>query len=309
VPRFSSPWRPDERLPVRRGGDLQQHNVAKACALLQVSRTAYYQWSQHRRSTRARADEALGQQSERIHRDSRGSYGRPRILAQLRREGVCVGPRRVARLMRQHGLDGRCKRRFRRTTVPDPDAGRVAPDLLQRQFDVAALELNQVWCGDITYIRTWEGWLYLATVIDLASRRVVGWAMAEQMRTTLVSDALQMAIKSRRPAAGLIMHSDRGSQYTSQAFRELLASHGLRQSLSRPRQCWDNAVAESWFATLKRELLYRRSWATRDEARRAIFSFIELFYNRQRLHSSLGYLSPVEYEAGKLGQAFTGQAA
>jgi transposase InsO family protein len=288
---------------------VEQRNVAKACALLQVSRTAYYQWSQHRRSTRAREDDALGQQIERIHRDSSGTYGRPRILAQLRHEGVYVGPRRVARLMRHHGLDGRCKRRFRRTTVPDPEAGHVAPDLLQRQFDVAALELNEVWCGDISYIRTWEGWLYLATVIDLASRRVVGWAMAERMPTSLVCDALQMAVESRRPAAGLIMHADRGSQYTSKAFRELLDSHGLRQSLSRPRQCWDNAVAESWFATLKRELLYRRSWATRAEARRAIFSFIELFYNRHRLHSSLGYLSPAEYEAGKLGQAITGQAA
>ncbi len=287
----------------------EQRNVAKACALLQVSRTAYYQWSQHQPSPRAREDEALGQQIERIHHDSSGTYGRPRILARLQRDGVCVGPRRVARLMRQRGLDGRCKRRFRRTTIPDPQAGTVAVDLLQRHFDVAALELNQVWCGDITYIRTWEGWLYLATVIDLASRRVIGWAMAEQMHTTLVSDALRMAVESRRPSPGLIMHTDRGSQYTSRAFTALLTGHGFRQSLSRPRQCWDNAVAESWFATLKRELIDRRTWASRAEARRAIFSFIELFYNRQRLHSSLGYLSPVEYETGKLGQVMTDQAA
>jgi transposase InsO family protein len=287
----------------------EQRNVAKACALLQVSRTAYYQWSQHQPSPRAREDEALGQQIERIHHDSSGTYGRPRILARLQRDGVCVGPRRVARLMRQRGLDGRCKRRFRRTTIPDPQAGTVAVDLLQRHFDVAALELNQVWCGDITYIRTWEGWLYLATVIDLASRRVIGWAMAEQMHTTLVSDALRMAVESRRPSPGLIMHTDRGSQYTSRAFTALLAGQGFRQSLSRPRQCWDNAVAESWFATLKRELIYRRTWTTRAEARRAIFSFIELFYNRRRLHSALGYLSPVEYETGKVDQAMTAQAA
>lgn len=266
---------------------IEQRNVAKTCALLQVSRTAYYQWSRHRPSTRALKDEALGQQIERIHHDSSGTYGRPRILAQLRREGVCVGPRRVARLMRQRGLDGRCKRRFRRTTIPDPEAGAVAPDLLRRDFDVASLELNQVWCGDITYIRTWQGWLYLATVLDVASRRVVGWAMAKQMRAELVSDALQMAVESRRPPPGLIMHSDRGSQYPSRQFTELLASHGFRQSLSRPRQCWDNAVAESWFATLKRELIHRRTWATQAQARHAIFNFIELFYNRRRLHSTL----------------------
>ena len=151
--------------------------------------------------------------------------------------------------------------------------------------------------------------MYLATVTDLASRRVIGWAMAEQMHTTLVSDALRMAVESRRPSPGLIMHTDRGSQYTSRAFTALLAGQGFRQSLSRPRQCWDNAVAESWFATLKRELIYRRTWTTRAEARRAIFSFIELFYNRRRLHSALGYLSPVEYETGKVDQAMTAQAA
>lgn len=211
--------------------------------------------------------------------------------------------------MRQRGPDGRRKRGFRCTTIPDPQAETVAPGLLQRHFDVTAPELNEVWCGDISYICTWEGWLYLATVIDLASRRVMGWAMAEQMRTTLVSDALQVAVESRRPSAGLIMLSDRGSQYASKTFTERLASYGFHQSLSRPRQCWDNAVAESWFATLKRELIYRRTWATRAEARRAIFSFIELFYNRLRPHSARGYLSPVEYETGKVCQAMTVQAA
>ena len=189
-----------------------QRNVGKACALLEVSRAAYYQWSRHAPSARARADEVLGQRIERIHHDSRGTYGAPRVLAQLRRDGVCVGTRRVARLMRQHGLSGRCRRRFQRTAIPDPQAGTAAVDLLQRHFAAAALELNQAWCGDISYVRTREGWLYLATVIDLASRRVVGWAMADHMRTTLVGDALRMAVASRRPPPGLIFHTDRGSQ-------------------------------------------------------------------------------------------------
>jgi putative transposase len=284
------------------------HRVAPACALLEVSTSAYYQWSRHEPSARARANAELGERIERIHHDSRGTYGAPRVHAQLHRSGVSVGPRRVARLMRERGLAGLRRRRFQRTTIPDPQAPATV-DLLQRHFDAAALELNQAWCGDITYVRTWEGWLYLATVIDLASRRVVGWAMADHMRSTLVADALRMAVESRRPSAGLIFHADRGSQYTSGDFTKLLAHHSIRQSLSRPRQCWDNAVAESWFATLKNELIYRHSWPTRAAAQRAIFEFIEVFYNRQRLHSSLGYLSPAEYEAAKVLQPRTAQAA
>src|SRR5258708_33340254 len=190
------------------------HHVTTACGLLEVSTSAYYQWSRHIPSPRERSDAGLGAQIERIHRDSRGTYGAPRVHAQLHRSGVCVGQRRVARLMRERGLAGRCRRRFQRTTIPDPHAP-VAVDLLQRHFDAAALELNQAWCGDITYVRTWEGWLYLATVIDLGSRRVVGWAMADHMRSTLVADALRMAVESRRPPPGLIFHTDRGSQYTA----------------------------------------------------------------------------------------------
>ena len=284
------------------------HHVATACALLEVSTSAYYQWSRRLPSAHARADAELGERIERIHRDSRGTYGAPRVHAQLHRSGVGVGPRRVARLMRERGLAGRCRRRFQRTTIPDPHAP-VAVDLLQRDFAVDARELNQAWCGDITYVRTWEGWLYLTTVIDLGSRRVVGWAMADHMRSTLVADALRMAVASRRPPAGLIFHADRGAQYTAHDFTTLLADHAIRQSLSRPRQCWDNAVAESWFATLKDELLYRRSWPTRAAAQHAIFEFIEVFYNRQRLHSSLGYLSPAEYEAQKQAQPEAAQAA
>ena len=177
------------------------HHVTTACALLEVSTSAYYQWSRHVPSPRERSDAALGAQIERIHHDSRGTYGAPRVHAQLHRDGVCVGPRRVARLMRERGLAGRCRRRFQRTTIPDPRHPTTV-DLLQRHFDAAALALNRAWCGDITYVRTWEGWLYLASVIDIASRRVVGWAMADHMRSTLVADALRMAVESRRPPAG-----------------------------------------------------------------------------------------------------------
>jgi len=196
--------------------------------------------------------------------------------------------------MRQQGLIGRCKRRWTKTTFSDPEAAAV--DLLKRVFGPGTVEVDRVYVGDITYVRTWEGWLYLATVIDLASRRVVGWAMADHMRASLVCDALSMAIDARRPAPGLIFHSDRGTQYTSSDFAQLLEAHQVTQSFSRPRQCWDNAVAESWFASLKEECIHRQSWPTRTHARRAIFDYIEVFYNRQRLHSSLGYLTPVEYE-------------
>ena len=274
----------------------QDGNVAMACRLLEVSRTAYYEWSTKEPSARELSDAELFEKITEIHKASRGTYGAPRITSKLKDRGVCAGKKRVARLMAVHGLAGRCRRRFKRTTIPDPNAETKAIDLICREFGIGVREIDTAWCGDITYLRTWEGWLYLATVIDFASRRVVGFAMAEHMRADLVCDALEMAIDLRRPEPGLIFHSDRGSQYTSSAFRDLLEKNGTRQSLSRPRQCWDNAVAESWFATLKEELIYRQSWPTRSLAQRAVFEFIEVFYNRQRLHSSLGNLTPVEYE-------------
>ena len=269
-------------------------NVAKACELLEVSRSAFYDWHQHRPSARQLADEVLGERIQAIFDESDGRYGWPRVHRELRRQEVHVRRARVARIMRQRGLIGRCRRRKTRTTISDPEA--QAADLIRRKFGPGTVELDQVWLGDITYVPTWEGWLYLATVIDLASRRVVGWAMADHMRAELVCDALRMAIGARRPGPGLIWHSDRGTQYTSAEFTALLADHEIVQSFSRPGQCWDNAVAESWFATLKVELIYRQSWATRAHARRAIRHFIEVFYNRKRLHSSLDYLTPVEYE-------------
>lgn len=274
---------------------VEQRNVAKACTLLEVSRSAFYEWHRHIPSARQVADDELAVRIEEIYDDSKGTYGWPRVHQALRRQGVCVRRERVARIMRRKGLVGRCRRRWTKTTISDPDVAAV--DLLKRAFGPGTVEVDRIYVGDITYIWTWEGWAYLATVIDLASRRVVGWALADHMRAELVCDALRMAIVHRRPAPGLMFHSDRGTQYTSAEFTALLAEHEMIQSLSRPRQCWDNAVAESFFASLKLELIDRRSWATRTQARRAVFDYIERFFNRRRLHSSLGYLTPAEYEA------------
>ena len=269
--------------------------ITLACAVLQVSRSAYYQWRERVPSGRERQDAALSVRIASIHQESRGTYGVPRVHRQLQRDGMLCSKRRVARLMALRGLAGRFKPRWKQTTLADPAAQVQAKDRVQRAFTPAGA-LNRVWVGDITYLRTWEGWSYLATVIDLASRRVVGFAVADHMRTSLIAEALHMATAGRHPAPGLVFHSDRGSQYTSDAFVQQLEALGMVQSLSRPRQCWDNAVAESFFATLKTELVHRQSWPTRAAIRQAVFEFIEVFYNRRRLHSALGYRSPAEYE-------------
>ncbi|MGH2403255.1 MAG: IS3 family transposase [bacterium] len=274
----------------------EQRNVNLACAALEVSRTAFYDWAQHVPSNHERTDAELLAKIQAVHTRSRKTYGAPRVHKALTEQGERHGKKRVARLMRTNGICGRAPRRFKRTTIPGPEMA-AAIDLIKRSFAAGTIEINRAWCGDITYVRTWEGWLYVATVIDIASRRVVGWAMADHMRTELVADAMGMALEHRRPDAGLIFHSDRGCQYTSDDFGGLLDEHGIRQSLSRPGQCWDNAVAESFFATLKLELIYQHAWPTRAAARRAIFEFIEGFYNQQRLHSSIGYQSPARYEA------------
>jgi transposase InsO family protein len=273
-----------------------QGNVRRACVLLSVSRAAYYAWSAADPEERRRRDDELLAAIKDAHKASRGTYGSPRITRALRQRGLRVSRKRVARLMRQRGIVGRARRRRKRTTTCDPAAAKAA-DLLQRNFAPTAHAIDTAWCSDISYVRTWEGWTYLATVIDLSSRRVVGLAMADHLRTSLVSEALTMALAQRRPGPGLIFHTDRGCQYTSGDFRGLLARHKIVQSLSRPGQCWDNAVAESFFSTLKEELIYRGSWPTRAAARRAIFEYVEVFYNRRRMHSALGYLSPVDYEA------------
>ena len=285
----------------------QRDTVKRSCELLEVSRSAFYEWHQHLRSPRQLADEELAERIEAIWTESRRTYGWPRVHAQLRRDGVHVSRKRVARIMRRRGLIGRCRRRWTKTTIPDPEAAAV--DLIKRAFGPGTVEVNRIYVGDITYIWTWEGWAYLATVIDLASRRVVGWALADHMRAELVCDALRMAIDARRPGPGAIFHSDRGTQYTSTEFAELLGENKMLQSLSRPRQCWDNAVAEAWFATLKLELIDRRSWATRAQVRTAVFEFVEVFYNRRRLHSSLNFMTPVEYEASKIDQHQAAHAA
>ena len=271
-------------------------SVKHCCDMFQVSRAAYYQRKKQTPSARAVADGELVEQIRQVHDDSDGTYGSPRVHRELLDRGTVCGRRRVRRLMRVAGLEGRCKKRWRKTTVQDPAAQAEALDLIRRHFGPSEV-LDARYVGDITYIATWEGWAYLATVIDLASRRVVGWALADHMRTDLISDALLNAFHSRRPPAGVIFHSDRGCQYTSRDFSELAVDHGVTLSLGRKGTCWDNAVAESFFASIKRELLDRRPWPTISGLRRAVFDWIEGWYNTRRLHSSLGYLSPARYEA------------
>jgi putative transposase len=271
------------------------HNVKRACELLQVSRTAFYARRSGRPGPRAVRDAELTGQITEVHARSRGTYGAPRIHAVLKREGALCGRRRIARLMRAAGLEGRHRRRRHLTTIPDPRAA-TRPDLILRQFDPDPAGVDTRWCGDITYVPTEEGWLYLATVIDIASRRVVGWSTADHLRTDLVADALRSACRRRRPTRPVIFHSDRGCQYTSQQFTSLATELGVSLSVGRTGQCWDNALAESFFATIKWELLDTTAWPNRAAARTAIFDFIEGWYNLHRLHSSLGYRSPAEYE-------------
>ena len=271
------------------------HDVQRACRLLEVSRAAFYQRRTGVPSPRRAADAVLSAKIIGIHGESKGTYGAPRVHQVLRRDGAACGKRRVARLMRAAGLEGRRNKRWRTTTIPDPAAER-AQDLTQRDF-APGPGTDRRYAGDITYLSTWEGWAYLATVIDLSSRRVVGWALADHMRTSLVEGALSMAFTSRRPPEGVIFHSDRGCQYTSRDFAALARANGVVLSVSRKGECWDNAVAESFFATIKRELTDGRAWPTRAGLHRAVFDYIEGWYNTRRLHSALGYLSPAEYEA------------
>jgi transposase InsO family protein len=270
-------------------------SVKHACELFEVSRSAYYQRKKNVPSVRAAGDAELLKAIRQVHADSDGTYGAPRVHHELLARHRPCGRRRVRRLMRVNGIEGRCKKRWRTTTIQDPDTQAEALDLIRRHFGPCE-QLDARYVGDITYINTWEGWAYLATVIDLASRRVVGWALADHMRTELISDALKMAFGSRRPPRGVIFHSDRGRQYTSRDYRQLATDYGVMLSLGRKGTCWDNAVAESFFASIKRELIDRRSWPTIDGLHRAIFDWIEGWYNTRRLHSTLGYLSPAQYE-------------
>ncbi len=274
------------------GAEKARTPVALGCRVLGVSRSAYYAWAQRGPSPRAHADAALGAQIAQIHGESRGRYGSPRVHDALGKRGVRTARKRVARLMRQRGLVGRARRRFRVTT--DSRHGRpVAPDLLQRRFQAAGPD--RCWVADITYLWTAEGWLYLAVILDLFSRRVIGWSMAQRLHSELALGALEMAL-GQRPSRGVIHHSDRGSQYACAAYRARLAQAGMVSSMSRPGDCLDNAVAESFFSTLKLELVYRSSWHSRAQARAEVFEYLELFYNRRRSHSALGYCTPVEFE-------------
>jgi transposase InsO family protein len=239
-------------------------------------------------------DEQLIEHIRTTHEASKGRYGAPRIHAQLRRAGHRHGRKRVARLMRAAGLHGRTPRLFTRTTIPDPAAA-TRSDLIRRDFTVNAAAVNTRWCGDITYIPTWEGWLYLATVIEIASRRVVGFALAEHLRTELVADALTNAVAARDPAPGVVFHSDKGCQYTSGDYATLADDLAVRLSTGRTGQCWDNALAESFFASLKGECLDHQPWPTRAAARHATVDYIA-WYNGTRLHSALGYMTPNEFE-------------
>jgi transposase InsO family protein len=263
------------------------------CRVLKVSRSGYYAWRRRQPSRREREDRELVERIQTIHQESRETYGSPRIHAQLRREGATAGRHRIARLMRWEGLRGCAKQRFRRTAsvrAPMP----AAPNLLKGDFSSAAP--NRIWVGDITQIRTREGWLYLAVLLDLFSRRVVGHACASSPRQELALEALDQAIRKRRPRPGLIHHTDRGGQYLSAEYQDRLDQHGMVCSMSRPGRCGDNAAAESFFHTLKTEWLYHFDFFTREEARLSVFDYVEAFYNRNRLHSSLDYHSPEEYE-------------
>jgi putative transposase len=267
--------------------------VTTLCRVLEVSRSGFYAWEDRDPSKRSMDDDKLCVEIVAIHKASRGTYGSPRVHAELQALGIAVSRKRVARLMRTLGLESPRKKRFKATTDSKHDMP-VADNVLDRHFEVEAPDL--AWVTDITYVWTDEGWLYLAAILDLFSRRVVGFAMSDRIDRALVLQALKLAAGRRVPDAGLTHHSDRGSQYASSDYRQALADLDIVCSMSRKGNCWDNAVAESFFATLKTELVYRRRFVTRVEAREAIFDFIETFYNSHRRHSTLGYLSPMEFE-------------
>ena len=270
-----------------------EFSVDAMCQFMQVSRSAYYDWLQREPTDNETEDAELIAIISALFNKSRATYGTRRLKKALLKQGKTTSRRRIGRLMREADLACKTKRKFKATTHSKHDLP-IAENHLNRQFSVE--KPNQAYVGDITYLPTQEGWLYLAVVIDLYSRQVVGWSMAEHMRATLVNDALLMAVWKRKPRKGLLWHTDRGSQYASESHRELLKQHGIQQSMSRKGNCWDNAVAESFFHTLKTELVNHETYQTRAAAKQSIFEYIEVFYNRERLHSSNGYLSPVDYE-------------
>jgi len=273
-----------------------QHSTRSLCEALAVSPSGYYDWQERRLcpGPRALANQALTKEITQLHKDSRKTYGSPRILAELRKKGARHGRARVCRIMQQEGLYGRQRGRYHVQTTDSNHDQPMAPNFLAQVPKATAP--NQIWVADVTYIKTPEGWLFLAAILDLYSRRIVGWAMSQRNDTTLVLGALAMALLHRCPPAKLLFHTDRGVQYASGDYRRALAQAGLVASMSRKGNCYDNAAMESFWSTLKLELIYRRDFASHSQARNEIFDFIEAFYNRQRSHSSLGFLSPVDFE-------------
>lgn len=275
------------------------HSVTTLCRVLGVSRAGFYAAQRRPPCERAQEDKAITEAITEIHADSRQTYGAPRVQAMLARREIHVARKRVARLMRQEGLSGLVRRKRGKTTVRVPGIA-TAPDLVRREWNPT--QPNRLWVADITYCRSWEGWLYLAAVLDCHSRKVVGWSLRNDLRAELVSDAIEMAVSRRRPEERLIHHSDRGSQYVSLAVGQRCKEAGIDLSMTQGGSPLDNAVAESFFATLKRELVDRYSWPTRGDLRVAIFEWIEVFYNRQRIHTTLNYASPEEFETLSLNQ-------
>ena len=273
-----------------------EHSILALCENLEVSHSGYYGWLERRTAPgqRARENSTLARDIQAIHQESRQTYGSPRIVRELRKQGKCQGRNRVARLMNEEGLCGRQKGRYRVQTTDSNHDEPIAPNRLAEAPKPTAP--NQIWVQDITYIETGEGWLYLAAILDLYSRKIVGWAMSDRIDTALVLKALAMALLHRDPPKNLLCHSDRGVQYASTDYRAALARAGFIASMSRKGNCYDNAFIESFWSTLKLDLIYRTEFATRLEARRAIFDYIECFYNRQRSHTALGCLSPVDFE-------------
>lgn len=264
------------------------------CYMLRVTRSNYYNWCQAPISKRSKQDADLSKQITDVFNEGRQKYGTRKIKARLSQRGTVISRRRIARLMQASGLEVKQKRKYKVTTDSKHNLP-ISSNLLNREFNVN--KENIAWTGDITYIPTKKGWLYLATVIDLYSRKIVGWSMSSNMKASLVNDAITMAIWARKPNKGIIWHTDRGSQYCSKSHRSILQDHGIQQSMSRKGDCWDNATSESFFSIIKRELVVLHDFADQNEARDAIFEYIEVFYNRVRAHSTIGYLAPAEFEA------------
>ena len=271
----------------------EEFRIRSMCRVLAVSHSGYYAWRDRSLSRRAQSNRELVVEIGRVHAAARGVYGALKTWQQLRVQGIRCGQHRVARLRRLHGIQATRRRRFKVTT-PSRRGQWIAPDLVHRRFATPAP--NRVWVGDVTCVATREGWLYVAVLIDLYSRKVVGWSMSDRINQTLVLRALHMAIVTRQPAPGLIHHTDRGAIYTAQEYRTLLAAHGMAASMGRTGDCYDNAVAESFFSTVKNELTIEQRYASRRDAQTALFEYIEVFYNRQRIHQTLGYRSPQHVE-------------